>query len=336
MAHKKRRVFQHVMEDHSYEIIKRSLPQEWVIREFNRPDYGIDLVIELFEKIDEETFETLGEFIYVQVKSTKKVQIKNEKIYPVHNVAKGSWNENRTECMELDLVHYSLDTNSIYTVQTLGASISVLLFLVDLSNEDVYFICLNDYIDKIILPRKPDYTQKASLTIKIPVFNNLKDQNLSLSALNFYGKRAKLLAAFSQFHYQKNELYYLLGLNFSPVSTYRDELEQNRIVTLDDVLDQTLYFINQIEGLDIWKFQEIKRLPILKQQLIKLKAFLLSGNWETKELFENIIQMWHQLTNIGFVYEDLNRESFLPKVISMLQSYPSELVPELKEVDIKL
>ena len=55
MAHKKRRVFQHVMEDHSYEIIKRSLPQEWVIREFNRPDYGIDLVIELFEKIDEET-----------------------------------------------------------------------------------------------------------------------------------------------------------------------------------------------------------------------------------------------------------------------------------------
>lgn len=49
MAQKKQRVFQHIMEDESYQIIKDKLPKDWVVREFNRPDYGVDIVIELFE-----------------------------------------------------------------------------------------------------------------------------------------------------------------------------------------------------------------------------------------------------------------------------------------------
>ena len=81
MAKKKQRVLQHIMEGNSYQIIKKYIPREWVIREFNRPDYGIDLVIELFEKIDEQISETLGEFIYIQVKSVKEIEIKKEKIY---------------------------------------------------------------------------------------------------------------------------------------------------------------------------------------------------------------------------------------------------------------
>lgn len=51
MVKKKQRVLQHLMEDESYEIIKSQIPKHWVIREFNRPDYGIDLVIELFELV---------------------------------------------------------------------------------------------------------------------------------------------------------------------------------------------------------------------------------------------------------------------------------------------
>ena len=86
MARRKQRVRQHIMEDESYEVIKRYIPNNWVIREFNRPDYGIDLVIELFEKIDEQISETLGEFIFVQVKSVEKLERKIEKIYPVDNV----------------------------------------------------------------------------------------------------------------------------------------------------------------------------------------------------------------------------------------------------------
>lgn len=81
MARKKQRVFQHIMEDESFQIIKKLIPKEWVIREFNRPDYGIDLVIELFDKVDEQISETLGEFIYVQVKSVKQIEIKKRKFF---------------------------------------------------------------------------------------------------------------------------------------------------------------------------------------------------------------------------------------------------------------
>ena len=94
------------MEDASYQIIKKNIPSEWVIREFNRPDYGIDLVIELFEKTTDENADTLGEFIYVQVKSVLEVVLKEEKIYPVGNVAKGEWREDKSEFIPIDVAKY--------------------------------------------------------------------------------------------------------------------------------------------------------------------------------------------------------------------------------------
>ena len=57
ITRKKHRVRQHIMEDESFEVIKRYIPKNWVIKEFNRPDYGIDLVIELFEEVNEQIFE---------------------------------------------------------------------------------------------------------------------------------------------------------------------------------------------------------------------------------------------------------------------------------------
>src|SRR6185437_6309061 len=140
MSKKKQRVFQHIMEDESYQIIKKHIPKEWVIREFNRPDYGIDIVIELFDKIDDEISETLGEFIYVQVKSVNNITVVNENIFNVGNVAKGIWKEDKSEYIKLEVAKYVFDIDSIYTIQSLGASVSVLLFVVDISTENVYFI----------------------------------------------------------------------------------------------------------------------------------------------------------------------------------------------------
>ena len=36
MAKKKRRVYQHIMEDESYQIIKKHIPKEWVIPALRR------------------------------------------------------------------------------------------------------------------------------------------------------------------------------------------------------------------------------------------------------------------------------------------------------------
>jgi Domain of unknown function (DUF4365) len=327
MSKKKQRVFQHIMEDESYQIIKRYIPKEWVIREFNKPDYGIDIVIELFDKINEEVSETLGEFIYVQVKSVKTITVANENICNVDNVAKGTWKEDKSEYIKLDVIKYVFETDSIYTIQSLGASVSVLLFIVDISTEDVYFICINDYIDKIILPKNPNYSKQSSITITIPVLNKLQNTNISNKALKFYGKRAKLLSAFSKFAYQKNEIAYAFGFKYFPVLTYRDELEKEKIYDKEEVTTMLIYFITQIEDLDIWNHSEWTVLLEVKKDLLKIKLILQGDRNEWDSIRDKVIVLWHQLTNLGTMYEEICREWFLPKMISLMTSYPS--IPEI-------
>lgn len=296
------------------------LPKEWVIREFNRPDYGIYLLIELFDKIDDQYSETLGEFIYVQVKSVKSIEITKEKIFNVGNVAKGAWSEDKSEYAEIDVVKYVFDTNSLYTIQPLGASVSVLLFVADLNSESVYFICLNDYIDKILLPKNPNYTNQESITLTIYVLNNLQNEPISNTALKFYGKRAKLLSAFSKFAYPKNEIAYVFGYKLYPIWTYRDEIEKGTSYENKAITTMLLYFISQIEDLDIWEHTEWAVLPKARSDLLKIKT-LLNDSHDFKEIRDKVIVLWHQLTNLGTMYEDLCREWFLPKMISLLTSY---------------
>ena len=64
------------MEEMSYLIFKGLLPQEWCVHEY-RPDYGIDLVVEIFKFIDEtrEAADTLGELFFVQLKSVKQAKV---------------------------------------------------------------------------------------------------------------------------------------------------------------------------------------------------------------------------------------------------------------------
>jgi hypothetical protein len=327
MTRKKQRVLQHMMEDESYEIIKSQIPRHWVIREFNRPDYGIDLVIELFEKIDDNVAETLGEFIYVQVKSVKELEAKQETLYEVGNVAKGLWTENRKSHTSLEVIKYPFDTNSIFTIQSLGGSVPVLLFVVDIRSKEVYFICVNDYIDKIILPQKSDYTDQGSLTITIPTLNKLSNIEIANNALKFYGKRAKLLAAFSKFSFQKNEIKHIFGYKDYPIWTYRDEIEKDKTYEPNEIKTQLLYFISQIDSLDIWQHSEWQVLPQAKEDLETVKKLLDADEVDWMYVKDRVIVLWHQLTNLGTMYEDICREWFLPKIISLMTSYPT--MPEI-------
>lgn len=294
-----------------------------MIREFNRPDYGIDLVIELFELIDKDIAETLGEFIYVQVKSVQELQLKQETIYQVGNVTKGVWKENRKSYTKLEVVKYPFDTTSIFTIQSLGGSVPVLLFVVDIKNRETYFVCVNDYIDKIILPQNPKYTEQGSLTFSIPSLNKLSNFDISNNALKFYGKRAKLLAAFSKFSFQKNEINHIFGYKDYPVWTYRDEIEKSKQYKPDEIKTQLLYFISQIEDLDIWLHNDWQVLPQAKIDLEQIKTLLKKDEIDWKIVKDRVIVLWHQLTNLGTMYEDICREWFLPKMISLMTSYPT-------------
>jgi hypothetical protein len=198
-ARRKRRPSQHVMEEQSRQIVRAVLPSHWVIHDFDKPDYGIDLVIEVFEQVG-KTFETLGEFLYVQAKSVTSAKIEKVKVYPVANVARQPWMEDKSRWIDCDVVKFPLETDLLYTVQTMGTSVSVLLFVVDLATHNTYFLCLNDYIDKYLMPSNPGFWDQETVTLYIPAVNILGCAE-GETALAFYGKRGKFLSSFSKFQY---------------------------------------------------------------------------------------------------------------------------------------
>jgi len=335
---RKIRAEQHIMEAKSYHIIESLLPEHWVVREFNHPDYGIDLVIEIFEASPDKpkSYEALGEFLYVQVKSVRNVEVTKERLYPVNNVAKVNWEESQDSYIEADLIKYQLDTVSLFTVQQLGSSISFLLFLVDVTAGAGYFICLNDFIDKILRPKGVDFSKQQKVTIAIPAKNDLGDTRVSIQALRTYGKRAKLLAAFSKFFYQRNEIMNYFKIKEQPVMTYRDELEKDRVPEFGKYVAMLQIFISQIDSLDIWQIQGWEAINMTREGLDKLIHLLNAKAPNKRAVLDQSMVTWHSMCNLANIYEELVREWFLPKNLSFFLSYPDfpdeiENTPEKKE-----
>src|SRR3954462_2589462 len=111
MAESKKRSEQHLIDADGIALLKSQLPRHWVIREY-RPDYGIDFSVEIFgeKAIEANSYETLGEHIFIQLKSTKTCVIKPMKVYGRGNVEKGP--EQRSEdgtYEEIDTVRIPLD-----------------------------------------------------------------------------------------------------------------------------------------------------------------------------------------------------------------------------------
>jgi hypothetical protein len=321
---RKRRVFQHIMEDESYKIIKDQLPKHWVVREFNHPDYGVDIVIELFDPIDEttNTFENLGEYLYVQVKSVKNIEVKKEKLYPVKNVAKGKWVESKKEFIEVGVIKFVLDTNSLLTVEQTGSSIPFLLFVVDLSTKKTYFICLNDIIDKYIRPKNPSYLDQDNQTLTIPELNELNNKEVALHALKSYGKRNKLLAAFAKFFYQRNEILNYLDIKELRTIKYLDANEKDNNPDFNEYKIMIENFISQIKNLDIWYITDWGAITMSQVELNKLSSLLNNDQSDKEEVLNQVIVTWHSLCNLANMYEEINREWFLPKYLSYMISYP--------------
>jgi len=191
---------------------------------------------------------------------------------------------------------------------------------------------MNDYIDKIVLPQKPDYVNQGTLTIKIPTLNTLKNHQVSSAALQLYGKRSKLLAAFSKFNYQRNELSYALWVKFWPVYTYRETIEKE--MTEREIYDLVIFFILQNEKLDIWRYEFWLVLPDAKTEMAELKKYLQEDLVEWDKARNDIIILWQRLTNLGTMYEDLIRQWYLPKMISLWTFYPNP-PNTIKTIDIR-
>lgn len=336
-AHRKRRISTHLQEDTSYKIIRNILPEHWVIRDFNKPDYGIDLVVELFQEIDEykKVYETLGEYIFIQVKSIENPIVVRKKFYPVQNVAKFTYQEDKEYFVEVDVIKFPIDTNELITVQGMGASVSVMLFIVVPNGEKLYFVNLNDLIDKVIIPQQANFHTQKTLTIEVPLLNEInRKRDYSFEPLKFYAKRAKMLAAFSTFLYQHNEINYALKA-FNPnffSERVKWSIEENPTDMELTVMIKS--FILQIEELDIWdvvNYKSIRKevykgiwepLKNYHEKLRGLSDKIKTTGFDSKVDKNDVLILWFWLGNLNNLYQEVCREWWLPKFLGLISSYP--------------
>jgi hypothetical protein len=311
-----------MMEEESLTVVRKLLPKEWVIHQY-APDYGIDFVVETFEFINtEQTIaETLGEFFFVQLKSVSSIEKSKLVAFSRMNVEK-SLSINTDEKVEIDVIKYPLDADELHTVMHMGHSVPTVLLLVDLSTHNTYFICLNDYIEKIILAEPHKLANTSTITIYIPANNNIANSE-SVSHLAFLARRSKLFGAFNKFNYQRTELEY------------------------NSTSERVLHFISIIKQYDFWQAGPYwPALSGMYDKMLSIEKYL-GGDGNSKRLFweeynsdffsrwfdeaieiqddysiedryddlfftMNIRPFWDKLCNLGNMYEEFCKEWFLP------------------------
>lgn len=301
---RKRRSITQINEEKSNEIFRKLIPETWVMHEYG-PDYGIDCIVELFDYIDEEKkiAETLGEVFYVQLKSSRNVNYNKRKVYARKNVEKYVLSEDKTKFYEIEVASFQLETSELLTVESMGPAIPVLLVLVDINTERAFYVCLNDYIDKIILPQDHTYSEKDSKVIHIPLCNEILLEEKNLVPLRAYGKRSKMYGAFNKFIYQNTEIKYLLESNVA-------FKEMQEVISL---------FTNSVLKQDIWEKHDFWLIiSYYHNELIKISKKIeegISGS-EIEGFKLSCLITWNGLEVLSRNYEEIVREWFLPSYLS--------------------
>ena len=347
MAHTKRRVTAHMMEDRANQIFRNTLPGEWVVREY-RPDYGIDLMVEVFEPVEDGKgdAETLGEWFFVQLKSAKTAYVQQRIVHPRFNIEKVPPTSNHSagdasheQARRIEVIPYRIDVNELLTVQAFGVAVPILLVFVALDTERVHFICLNDLIDKYLVPEQGTFATQQTKTIHIPLANALFQGDDSLTCLRFLAKRPKMYAAFAKFAYQhvtvarlvhsgqlEKELALVLQ---SRRQGSQPSLPSHRLTAITTIR----HFLQIIKRYDFWQTSDMwSPVPNLFDLLVgleeRLDQFIDTASPESStfndqatapmDLVDAIFTLWNQLLNLGRMYEELCREWFLPTYLGDL------------------
>ncbi|WP_120464964.1 DUF4365 domain-containing protein [Paenibacillus aceti] len=244
----------------------------------------------------------MGEHFFAQVKAIHSTEIKTIKVYARYNVEKTALRNNEEEMIEIEVIKFPIDTSLLLTVQSMGSGIPVILFVVSLDMRKVFFVCLNDLIDKVIVPEDPNFYEKESKVINVPVKNEVSRLHEHLVGIKFYAKRIKFYSAFMKFIYQEKELHYL---------DWSDR---------DSVLTTLRHFIGIISRFDIWDAQQWRIVQIYYHRILELERGLETEDFDL--LYHKVIPLWEGLTTLSRNYEEMCREWFLPTYLAQLTSYP--------------
>jgi Domain of unknown function (DUF4365) len=292
----KKRTGPQMMEDQSLTIVRALLPREWVARDY-KPDYGIDLVIELFdaESGDPDICVSLGELLFVQVKSVERTAPIMLQANERSNVAKGIYQPGQ-EYTDIECIAYSIDTALLETVICMGSAVPVMLLLVSLEDSSVYFVCLNDYVDKVLIPEHKTWRAQKEVTLHIPTANRVTSTDENLLPLRIYAQRSKLMAAFNLFAYQLGEL----------EASYDPEMAK--------------HFLSLAGSYDFWdRSATLGGVSKCRNELRNLEQNVAAGaTLATAYEQEAVLTLWNGLANMGSIFEEVWREMWLPTFLATL------------------
>ena len=337
MAHRKRRSTQQMMEEESLTLVRNQLPKEWVMHQY-APDYGIDFVVETFEFIDEEEriAETLGEFFFVQMKSIDIAHRQTITVFQRHNVEK-SLLEDRSNTANIEVIEFPMDVNELYTIQNMGTAVPTVLFLAELSSENIYFICLTDYIEKILIPQGKIDKNSSTVTLYIPIENNITEEGV-VRHLSFLARRSKLYGAFNKFSYQFTELQYdnepedLVKHFLSIIKEYDFWTAKTQWPMISECYNELL-LIDHFYSLDDserkkWLFQN--GFSKSSYELLAGDEDLATDKQKINHIFfkKHVMKFWSNLCTMSGIYEEFCKEWFLPtyfwEEIKQLNEYEEE------------
>lgn len=317
----------HLKEDVSEALISKLLPEEWVIRKLH-PDYGVDVTIEVFERQGQQ-IPTMGEFLFVQLKSTTSLKCGVEPIKPRGNVEKGLDTQEGHATHELDVIRFVVDTDTIDNARLMGPTTPLMLFVCDLSENEVYYVCLTDYYDKIIEPRGIDLSKQKTITVLIPAANKLTDPR-SAQVMRFYATRAKLYGMFNLAQFQYREIRWIL----------KEFSDHKHVEKLPDNFAMIERFARRLRAMPVWDrdipWQLMRDYEARLDLIIKnidadtlglilrgIDAFLKGDDDAILPLmqFHELCSLsWEQFSAIGQTFEDIVREWFLPTWVGQLGS----------------
>lgn len=298
-----------------------AFPSEWVVRPLQY-DYGIDLQVEVFHSITSEDgrqkYQTWGEHFYVQVKTSDKVEISEYK---------GSKGKTRA-------LKFSIETSELKLVEAMGASVPVILLVVDRTKLQVFYVCLNDYISKTLTSANPTWREQKMATLYIPTQNQIKVSDDAFNPTPHWGyfarmaRRSKIYSTANLAHHYFKELGYSLDqLNAadSNPKTFRTVASQ--------FLEHADQYAREISQLDIWRKTDSEwgaiesyreRLETLHDRISRLKIQL-QNLPSTGEDFSDAA--FHFLGPVVFMYKGFESLSAIGREyeqVARLERLPGE------------
>jgi len=327
--HTKRRDVNLLQGDAGEKLVAAAMPEQWLVRKLES-DFGIDLHVEVFDwaKDDPTAADTLGEHFFIQVKSQKELQTVTHTVRSRGNVAKYVPDPKEGDAYNINVIPCALEVGELMTIEAMGNAVPVLLCVVGMDTRTVYYMCMNDYISKVLLPNKPDYTKQKTVTVHLPAWNVLDRYDDGIGYLWLLARRAKFYSAFNTFAYQGNEFEYTRDRLLSLAERAEDEV----VRFPDDLIAMLDVFLTSNLRLDIWQpagpalwaplgdvasdFRKLQAtLPGLREEMTAHELTI----W----IF-TISQVFNRAANLGRMYEELAREWRLPtQLATMLDDHPA-------------